>query len=153
MSSQSIVMDSPIGKLEIHADHTHLTTIQFVGNEIETSRKTNHPILIKARDQISQFFKGERKEFELPLRIEGTTFQREVWHTLQKIPYGKTWSYQEMAETIKRPKAVRAVGQANKANPFPIIIPCHRVIGKDQSLTGYAGKHIDKKEMLLMLEK
>ncbi|MGM0753553.1 MAG: methylated-DNA--[protein]-cysteine S-methyltransferase [Bacillota bacterium] len=153
MSIHAIVMESPIGNLELQADHSHLISVQFVEGEEKACSDTDHPILKSTQEQIRQFFKGERREFDLPLRIEGTAFQKEVWNTLQQIPFGETWSYQDVAQAIQRPKAVRAVGQANKANRFPIIIPCHRVIGKNKTLTGYAGKQVDKKETLLLLEK
>ncbi|WP_201715203.1 methylated-DNA--[protein]-cysteine S-methyltransferase [Rossellomorea arthrocnemi] len=151
MSIQTIVIESPIGNLKLLADRNQLLSVQFVDGEAYT--ETEHPILIRTMEQIREFFKGERTEFNLPLKIEGTAFQKEVWNALQQIPYGETWSYQDVAQAIQRPKAVRAVGQANKANRFPIIIPCHRVIGKNKTLTGYAGKQIDKKELLLSLEK
>ncbi|PFA69354.1 cysteine methyltransferase [Bacillus sp. AFS015802] len=151
MTIQSIVMKSPIGNLKLSADRTQLLSVQFV--EEEACTNTEHPILMMAKEQMCEFFKGERKAFDLPLKIEGTAFQKEVWNALQRIPYGETCSYQDLAHAIQRPKAVRAVGQANKANRFPIIIPCHRVIGKNKTLTGYAGKQTDKKETLLSLEK
>ncbi|MGM0851793.1 MAG: methylated-DNA--[protein]-cysteine S-methyltransferase [Bacillota bacterium] len=153
MSSHSIIMESPIGKLELQADQSNLISVQFLENDLRGDFVTENPILLRAQEQITEFFKGERREFDLPLKIEGTAFQKEVWNTLQQIPFGETRSYQEVAQAIQRPKAVRAVGQANKANRFPIIIPCHRVIGKNNTLTGYAGKQVDKKETLLSLEK
>lgn len=153
MSYDSIVMESPIGKLELQADQSHLISVQFLDNDLRADFYTENPILLRAKEQIAEFFKGKRREFDLPLKIEGTAFQMEVWNTLQQIPFGETRSYQDVAQAIQRPKAVRAVGQANKANRFPIIIPCHRVIGKNNTLTGYAGKQVDKKETLLSLEK
>jgi methylated-DNA-[protein]-cysteine S-methyltransferase len=153
MSYDSIVMKSPIGMLELQADQSHLILVQFLENDSRADFHTENPILLRAQEQITEFFKGERTEFDLPLKIEGTSFQKDVWNTLQQIPFGETRSYQDVAEAIQRPKAVRAVGQANKANRFPIIIPCHRVIGKNNTLTGYAGKQVDKKETLLLLEK
>ncbi|MGD6848535.1 methylated-DNA--[protein]-cysteine S-methyltransferase [Rossellomorea aquimaris] len=153
MSYDSIVMKSPIGMLELQADQSHLILVQFLENDSRAVFHTENPILLRAQEQVTEFFKGERREFDLPLKIEGTSFQKDVWNTLQQIPFGETRSYQDVAEAIQRPKAVRAVGQANKANRFPIIIPCHRVIGKNNTLTGYAGKQVDKKETLLLLEK
>lgn len=153
MSYDSIVMKSPIGMLELQADQSHLILVQFLENDSRADFHTENPILLRAQEQITEFFKGERREFDLPLKIEGTSFQKDVWNSLQQIPFGETRSYQDVAEAIQRPKAVRAVGQANKANRFPIIIPCHRVIGKNNTLTGYAGKQVDKKETLLLLEK
>ncbi|WRP08211.1 methylated-DNA--[protein]-cysteine S-methyltransferase [Rossellomorea aquimaris] len=153
MSYDSIIMESPIGKLELQADQSHLISVQFLENDSRGDLYAENPILLRAKEQIIEFFKGKRREFDLPLKIEGTAFQKEVWNTLQQIPFGETRSYQDVAEAIQRPKAVRAVGQANKANRFPIIIPCHRVIGKNNTLTGYAGKQVDKKETLLSFEK
>ena len=102
-------------------------------------------------DQLKSYFAGERKAFDLPLVLEGTTFQERVWTALQNIPYGETVSYKVLAERVGSPKAVRAVGAANGANPIPIIIPCHRVIGNDGSLTGFGGG-IPLKKRLLDLE-
>ncbi|XXM73299.1 methylated-DNA--[protein]-cysteine S-methyltransferase [Lysinibacillus sphaericus] len=151
MSISKLVMESPIGQLELRADEKALVALEFGGEE-GTPADTDHRILMEAKRQLLQYFRGERKEFTLPLKIEGTEFQQEVWRALNDIPYGATCSYGDLAERIKRPKAVRAIGQANKANKFPVIIPCHRVIGKDKTLTGYAGKQVDKKEILLTLE-
>ncbi|WP_156509867.1 methylated-DNA--[protein]-cysteine S-methyltransferase [Rossellomorea aquimaris] len=148
----TLVMNSPIGDLVLHANDKNLLSVEFVHEKTSYPTNTNHGILLQAKSQLEEFFNGRRKEFNLPLRIEGTPFQKEVWKTLQKIPYGETWSYQDVAEAIDRPKAVRAIGQANKVNRFPIIIPCHRVIGKNKTLTGYAGNQVDKKKTLLLLE-
>ena len=101
--------------------------------------------------QLDDYFRQERREFDLPLAPQGTAFQQTVWTALQAIPYGATISYRELAERIGRPAAVRAVGRANATNPIPIIIPCHRVIGSDGTLTGYGGG-IEMKERLLKLE-
>ena len=105
-----------------------------------------------AAKQLGEYFTGARKSFDLPLAPRGTDFQKAVWKALQDIPYGETRSYKQIAETIKSPKACRAVGMANNKNPIWIIIPCHRVIGADGSLTGYGGG-LDMKEKLLKLEK
>ncbi|MBM7659657.1 methylated-DNA-[protein]-cysteine S-methyltransferase [Bacillus mesophilus] len=102
--------------------------------------------------QMEEYFKGTRMSFDLPLSLSGTDFQKQVWQVLQAIPYGETISYLDVAEKIDKPKAVRAVGQANRANKLPIIIACHRVIGKNKTLTGYAGNKVDLKEKLLQLE-
>ncbi|WP_370294415.1 methylated-DNA--[protein]-cysteine S-methyltransferase [Rossellomorea marisflavi] len=144
-------IDSPVGPLKITADDKCLISIEFT--EGKPDEGLHHHIIEETSSQLLEYFKGERKSFNLPLRLEGTPFQKEVWASLQEIPYGKTASYQEVAEKIQRPKAVRALGQANKANRFPIVIPCHRVIGKNKQLTGYAGKQVDKKSILLELEK
>jgi len=110
------------------------------------------PLIKKAAQQFGEYFDGKRKSFNLPLILRGTDFQIKVWNALQKIPYGKTISYGELAAIIGNPKASRAVGMANNRNPIPIIVPCHRVIGHDGSLTGYAGG-LELKRLLLELEK
>lgn len=109
-------------------------------------------IIEKAISQLDEYFAMTRKEFDIPLLFTGTTFQETIWNGLLKIPYGKTTSYGSLAKIIGMPKAVRAVANANAANPISIIVPCHRVIGSDNSLTGYGGG-LDRKEYLLKLEK
>ncbi|NOZ35204.1 MAG: methylated-DNA--[protein]-cysteine S-methyltransferase [Chlorobi bacterium] len=113
--------------------------------------KGNHPLLAEVQTQINEYFQGKRKEFTILLKFSGTEFQKNVWKELLKIPYGKTASYSDIAKKIKNPKAVRAVANANAANKIAIIIPCHRVIGSDGSLTGYAAG-LDKKKFLLKIE-
>jgi methylated-DNA-[protein]-cysteine S-methyltransferase len=149
MNSESMVIFSPVGNLKLTAEGEYLTKVEFVA---EPESDTENELLIEAAAQLNEYFKGERELFELPLKIQGTPFQESVWNALLDIPYGSTCSYKDIAERIDKPKAVRAIGQANKANSLPIIIPCHRVVGKDQSLTGYAGKQVDKKEILLRVE-
>ena len=122
---------------------THRT---FEGIEQET------PLIKEAYRQLSEYLKGERKGFDLPLLIKGTTFQQQVWKALLDIPYGETRSYKQIAVAIGNPKAVRAVGMANNRNPLLIVVPCHRVIGANGKLVGY-GAGIEKKEFLLRLEK
>ena len=122
---------------------THRT---FEGIEQET------PLIKEAYRQLSEYLKGERKGFDLPLLIKGTTFQQQVWKALLEIPYGETRSYKQIAVAIGNPKAVRAVGMANNRNPLLIVVPCHRVIGANGKLVGY-GAGIEKKEFLLRLEK
>ncbi|MBA2874268.1 methylated-DNA--[protein]-cysteine S-methyltransferase [Thermaerobacillus caldiproteolyticus] len=114
--------------------------------------KSDSLLLQEALGQLDEYFHGKRKTFQLPVKWKGTPFQEQVWQALCDIPYGTTVSYSDIAEKIGRPKAVRAVGQANRANELAIIVPCHRVIGKDRSLTGYAGNRTDVKERLLLLE-
>ena len=109
-------------------------------------------LIKEAHQQLSEYLKGERKSFDLPLRMKGTDFQQRVWNALLDIPYGETRSYKQIAEAIGKPKAVRAVGMANNRNPLLIVVPCHRVIGADGKLVGY-GAGIEKKEFLLRLEK
>ncbi|MDK2820766.1 MAG: methylated-DNA-[protein]-cysteine S-methyltransferase [Clostridia bacterium] len=106
----------------------------------------------EAIKEIHEYFIGKRQKFSIPLYIEGTTFQKKVWHQLQSIPYGEIRSYSQIAIAIGKPHGQRAVGQANRANPLPIFIPCHRVIGQNGSLIGYAGTKIDIQRYLLQLE-
>ncbi|MBS5939107.1 methylated-DNA--[protein]-cysteine S-methyltransferase [Clostridium sartagoforme] len=104
-------------------------------------------------EQINEYFNGERSQFDLKIDLSGTEFRKRVWEELLKIPYGESRSYSDIAKAIGKDKAVRAIGQANKSNPIPIIIPCHRVIGKNKKLIGYAGNHTDIQEKLLNFEK
>lgn len=110
------------------------------------------PLIKKCSIQLGEYFDGQRKKFDIPIEPHGTEFQKAVWKELCLIPFGETRSYQDIAVKIGKEKAVRAIGQANKANRLPIIIPCHRVIGKNKSLTGYAGTRTEIKEVLLSLE-
>lgn len=109
------------------------------------------PVIKEAFRQLSEYFSGNRKTFNLPLLLKGTDFQKQVWQALLKIPFGETRSYKQIAEAIGNPKAVRAVGMANNKNPLLIVVPCHRVIGANGKLVGYA-VGLDKKEYLLRLE-
>ena len=114
--------------------------------------KQETPLINEAYRQLSEYLLGERKRFDLPLNLQGTVFQQQVWKALCDIPYGETRSYKQIAEAIGNPKAVRAVGMANNRNPLLIVVPCHRVIGANGKLMGYAAG-IEKKEFLLKLEK
>lgn len=111
----------------------------------------DHPVLDALSAQLTAYFDGSLHQFSIPLDLRGTPFQLEVWQALREIPYGEVCSYAGVATTIGRPRAVRAVGMANHANPVPIVVPCHRVIGSNRSLTGYGGG-LDLKERLLRLE-
>ncbi|MGG3467363.1 methylated-DNA--[protein]-cysteine S-methyltransferase [Neobacillus pocheonensis] len=111
----------------------------------------DHTVLKPYKAELSEYFKGSRKSFTFPVDIHGTAFQQEVWNTLNQIPYGQTYTYSQIAEMVKRPAAVRAVGTAIGANPVLITVPCHRVIGKDGKLTGYRGG-LEMKQFLLNLE-
>ena len=142
-------VDSPIGPLTL-ADETDcgaLTAIRF-GDE---GGADGSPVLVCAQRQLEEYFRGERTRFDLPLQPKGTPFQLAVWRALTEIPYGETASYGDVARAVGRPKAFRAVGMANHCNPIPIIVPCHRVIGSDGRLTGYAGG-LEIKRALLELE-
>ncbi len=147
---------SPIGKLRLTGTGAALTGV-FMETERHASAQSRDAVrdaapLRGARQQLDEYFGGERREFSLVLDADGTKFQRSVWRALCGIPYGATASYGDIAKRIRNPKAVRAVGLANGRNPISIIIPCHRVIGADGSLTGYGGG-IERKRFLLALEK
>lgn len=142
--------NSPIGILEIICSKDALILIEFVDKE-KKSEETN-ALVQKVISQLDEYFRGLREEFDLEILLEGTEFQKQVWKELMKIPYGKTESYKDIAIKIKNEKAVRAVGNANNKNSIPIIVPCHRVIGSNGKLTGYAGG-LNKKQWLLEHEK
>ena len=147
--------DSPIGRLLLVADETGLQQLLMdidgkpwrIGEHWRTAAGE----LDKVCRQLDEYFAGRRQRFELALAPQGTAFQQAVWQALQTIPFGQTSSYSALAAEIARPRAVRAVGAANGANPIALIIPCHRVIGRDGSLTGYAGG-LPRKALLLKLE-
>ena len=141
---------SPIGTLYIVEENEKIIEIRYENKKEEVLEK-NTKILEKAVQEWEEYFKEKKKEVDIPLNPKGTEFMKKVWKELQKIPYGKTISYGKIAEKIGNPKASRAVGMANHNNPIPIIIPCHRVIGKNNKMVGYA-LGIDKKEYLLNLE-
>ncbi|MBQ4040890.1 MAG: methylated-DNA--[Oscillospiraceae bacterium] len=141
---------SPIGILAIAADGEYLTNLVF-GTCVPDAQKGSSSVLDNAVSQLNEYFAGTRKSFDLPLKFDGTEFQNRVWRELQNIPYGKTISYKELAEKTGNIKACRAVGMANNKNPLPIIIPCHRVVGSNGKLTGYAGG-LEVKKFLLELE-
>ncbi len=144
-------MDSPIGGLRIHASAGLITAIDFGATKPRKERSAD-PLLDRAEEQLTAYFNGELKEFDLPLASEGSEFQKKVWAELQRIPYGETASYGDIARRLGyEPVISRAVGAANGANPIPIIVPCHRVVGADGTLTGYAGG-LERKRILLDLE-
>jgi methylated-DNA-[protein]-cysteine S-methyltransferase len=153
MSQKWTTIESPVGELLIRSRDGAVTAIEFSPFELPADgRDDTEPVLRAARDQLRAYFEGTRTEFDLPMEPAGTEFQRKVWRALCTIPYGKTASYGEIAGTLGlRPGASRAVGTANGANPIPIVVPCHRVIGSDGSLTGYGGG-LDRKQILLRLE-
>jgi methylated-DNA-[protein]-cysteine S-methyltransferase len=141
--------ESPIGLIEIGGTSDGITSLFFV-EERRPGVATNE-MCEKAVTQISEYFAGTRQEFDLPIALEGTEFQQQVWQELQNIPFGQTVSYGDLARSIGKPSAVRAVGAANGDNPVSIIVPCHRVIGSDGGLTGYGGG-LERKQWLLKHE-
>jgi methylated-DNA-[protein]-cysteine S-methyltransferase len=147
---------SPVGPLLLAADEHGLRLVEFNSPKHpmrrgDDWREGDNDVLREARAQLEDYFAGRRRRFELPLAPRGTEFQCEVWQTLATIPYGETISYAELATRVGKPSAMRAVGAANGRNPLPIVLPCHRVIGKDGSLTGFGGG-LPTKQFLLSLE-
>lgn len=141
---------SPAGLLTLRTEDEKLTAILF--GDRRTGLPEDDPLLDQVEAELREYFAGSRKKFALPVHVMGTDFQKKVWAALGEIPYGETTTYGEIAERIGRPGACRAVGAANHANPVPIVIPCHRVIGAGGRLTGYAGG-LAVKSYLLELEK
>ena len=147
---------SPIGLIRIDATGGFLTKASFFEESTESKHsqsknlENSSNLLKNACRQFDEYFEGRRQKFDLAINPNGTDFQRCAWKSLLKIPYGETRSYLQQAESISNPKAIRAIGQANSKNPIPIIIPCHRVIGKNGSLRGYAWGLIRKTQLLAL---
>ena len=141
---------SPVGDLTLTEEEGALTGLYF-GRLSRPGEAGPTALLEEAARQLREYFAGQRREFDLPLCLRGTAFQMQVWQALQAIPYGEVRTYGEIARAIGKPKACRAVGMANHKNPISIIVPCHRVVGADGSLTGYGGG-LAAKEFLLALE-
>lgn len=144
---------TPLGKIAIGMEGGAVTRLIFGEKLPEGAVVLELPTVLSAccKQELEEYFAGTRQTFDLPLAPKGTAFQQKVWAALREIPYGQTRSYGEIAAAVGNPKASRAVGMANHQNPISILIPCHRVIGKDGSLTGYGGG-LDKKKWLLELE-
>ena len=143
---------TPLGDLLLVAVDGALTKAHFAPyDEPDTAPSPDEPVLVEAARQLAEHFAGRRTDFDLPLAPPGTAFQHRVWEELRRIPYGTTTTYGELAERLGDPRCVRAVGLANGRNPIAVVVPCHRVIGSDGKLRGYAGG-IDRKQRLLALE-
>lgn len=143
-----MVMAAPMGRMAIEAENGAIIAVYYTEEELCSS---DNKWLQEARKQMQQYFAGERREFDLPLRLNGTAFQQAAWAALRKIPYGETRTYGQQAAMMERPKAARAVGGANHKNPIAIIVPCHRVVAA-KDMGGYASG-VEKKQFLLALEK
>jgi methylated-DNA-[protein]-cysteine S-methyltransferase len=152
------ILKQPLGDLLLVANETELIGLYFDGRpHVPAARGAwtfdpRHPVLREAQQQLAEFFVGKRTRFSLPLHFAGTAFQERVWREIARIPYGKTMSYSELARRAGNPRAIRAAGMNTGLNPLSIVIPCHRVIGKDGTITGYAGG-LQWKRHLLNLEK
>jgi len=144
--------ESKFGIITIISNGKAITGIKIIGKTDIPFKKEASKLTDKAAEELSEYFAGKRREFDIPLSPDGTEFQRSVWETLMSINYGETRSYKQVAEMVGKPNACRAVGMANNKNPIWIMIPCHRVIGADGSLTGYGGG-LELKQQLLKLEK
>jgi methylated-DNA-[protein]-cysteine S-methyltransferase len=157
MSLAYKIMESPVGKLKLIASDEALVEIRWQSDKPQRVRPeepvedANHPVLEKSEQQLNEYFAGKRKSFSIPLDMQGTPFQKNVWEALLAIPFGETRSYGDLAKLLGNPNATRAVGAANGRNPLPIIVPCHRVIGSSGKLTGFGGG-LDTKARLLKLE-
>ncbi len=150
MATYSITMESPIGTLKLSSDERSLKSISF--EAVYAPCDSFVPdVLPEAQRQLEAYFSGNLKQFDLPLDPEGTEFQRLVWRQIAQVKYGLTKSYADIARELKSENSGRAVGMANGRNPLPIIIPCHRIIGHNGKLTGYAGG-LDRKRWLLLHE-
>lgn len=145
-------IETPLGKLLAAEDAERLIFLSCTKRPCENWECRETPLLSLVKEQLSEYFAGKRTAFTVPLAPAGTDFQKQIWQELLKIPYGETRTYGQIAASAGNPKASRAVGMANHDNPIMILIPCHRVIGSDGKLTGYAGG-VEKKEFLLELEK
>ena len=148
-----MIVKSPIDDLMLVADDSALISVHFAGFQpFDTwEQKSSHPILKETAQQLHDYFGGKRLEFSLHLRLDGTDFQKEIWKEIARIPFGKTISYSDLAKSVGNPDAIRAAGTSTGRNPIAIIIPCHRVMGKNGSLTGFGGG-LDRKRFLLNLE-
>jgi len=148
-------MNSPIGTLTLVADGENLVSILFPNTRkakiLSRAERGDNKVLHRTEKQLAEYFAGKRKSFDLPLAAVGTKFQKAVWRALSEIPFGVTKSYGEIAQRIGSPRASRAVGAANGRNPIPIVVPCHRVIGANGTLTGFGGG-LPTKKFLLALE-
>ncbi|MCZ6830967.1 MAG: methylated-DNA--[protein]-cysteine S-methyltransferase [Gammaproteobacteria bacterium] len=145
------ILETPLGQLRLVSNGRALVRIEFPHQHGSDGEASNDEVLQQCERQLQEYFAGERQAFQLPLAAQGTEFQQRVWTALQAIPFGERRSYRDIADGIGNRKAVRAVGAANGKNPIPIVVPCHRVIGSDGSLTGFAGG-LAAKQLLLQLE-
>ncbi len=146
---------TPLGRVLVVSTDTELVGLYFDAHErtpeVQEAEAVDSVPLIAIAAQLDEYFRGERSTFDVPLRLDGTPFQRAVWSALLEIPYGTTWTYAQIAGQLGNPRATRAVGAANARNPISIVVPCHRLVGSGGGLTGY-GWGLDRKRRLLELE-
>ncbi|MBS4069874.1 methylated-DNA--[protein]-cysteine S-methyltransferase [Algoriphagus aquatilis] len=143
------IISSPFGNILLESREGCLSRLQFT--EEQTDGEILDQVLLSAKEQLEEYFTGKRKNFDMPIGLGGTDFQRKVWMEVAKIPFGQTTTYMKLSQKLGNPAAIRAVGAAIGANPILVILPCHRILGSDGSLTGYAGG-LDRKKALLELE-
>jgi methylated-DNA-[protein]-cysteine S-methyltransferase len=146
-----IFFDTPYGRMGLAEEGGTIVRLYLPNEDAPRATERETPILTEGKRQLAEYFAGARRAFDLPLHAEGTAFRQKTWRALTDIPYSATITYAQLAAQVGNPKAVRAVGQANHHNPIPILIPCHRVVGADGSLTGYGGG-VELKKQLLDLE-
>ena len=151
------ILKTPLGDVTLVANETELTGLYFVNHRHMPEARDGwtlnkkHPVLQKAEKELTEYFAGKRDSFSVPVNLGGTAFQKRIWKEIAAIPFGKTISYSELAKKAGWPKAVRAAGAATGRNPVSVIVPCHRVMGKNNSMTGYGGG-LERKQQLLALE-
>ena len=145
------LFDTPVGQMALAGEGDAISRLYLPGLPLPRLASRETPLLARGREELLEYLAGARRDFDLPLAPQGTPFQQRVWAALREIPYGQTRSYRELALAAGSPRGYRAVGMANHWNPIPILIPCHRVVGADGSLTGYAGG-LELKRKLLELE-
>lgn len=151
-SCYRLIVPSPLGNILVRGSYTHIQTLKFVDESVEYEAETEAAIWFEScRLQLAEYFLAQRQSFDLPIDLIGSEFQKTVWKTLTKIAFAETASYQDIANLMANDKAVRAVASANAKNPIWLIIPCHRIIGADSALRGYAGG-VERKARLLALE-
>jgi methylated-DNA-[protein]-cysteine S-methyltransferase len=150
MTLHALAMESPLGNLQLVSEADYLIEVNWEGGHkvLSSTTRSQPAILTTAADELSQFFRGQRYEFSVPIKPKGTAFQLSVWRALQAIAWGVTCSYQDIAERLRKPTGSRAVGGAVGRNPIPVIIPCHRIVGASGALTGFSGGLQNKKILL-----
>lgn len=151
IEESTILLDTPVGRLAVATDGCAVLSIMIANDRVSGLAQAETPVAMQTINELEEYFAGKRKEFGIPIRMNGTAFQIRVWNELLKIPHGSVTTYGEIAARIGKPGAARAVGMACNRNPLLIVVPCHRVVGQNGSLTGYVAG-TDKKRMLIELE-